>query len=248
MIGPGEFDADSPRPGNRPWQDSIHPRQILRAYEHFQAHAVYLSDPASQWLAKAGAQTPENFQHTGLKANSRIIDLQGYKIGLVFFGSPPPAQPTNAPDNTKIAPSASRSTLTPRPAAAESYVLYMRDALEEARRLGSQVHLLIGVSPWGSDAEREFLPQAEGLFHLLLGGGPGPSFAFAGSERVSPAPRLIWSRPNPEGRSVTLIKLYEWPQGGSWADWRPEISFESVQMHLTPAIPEDPEVVRLLPY
>lgn len=184
------------------------------------SQAVYVSDKAAQWLAPAGA-LPSSFLLVRERARTRIIDYQGRKVGVVLF---PAAQ--------------SFAKTSPDPLQAA-----MDEALRAGRELAGQVHLLIGVSPWGSEAEKDFAYQAEGLFHILLGGGSGYGFAFAVTGQNG---GVLWVRPETDGRSVNVIRLLAWPAPGQHL-WQMQANFEASLILLSPQVPENQLIKSLFP-
>lgn len=276
MIGPGEFDADTPYQRNREWHSTPEAAQVAEIYRLLRADAVYVSPQAGAWFAPAATPLPESFWLPHAEPVSRIFDFNGRKVGVIFFRNPeqpgsgvpsgssnlsgPSGKPAHPESSAAAGTSSSTATAialggakTPLPQRAargpltqaeqEIYAPFIEEAITHGRRLGSQVDLLIGVSPWGNRVEQSFMEQAAGLYHILLGGGSGMSFPYASTAAGYP---LIWSRPYPEGRSVNLIKLYEWPQPG-FSQWTPEIGFSANFEDLGPSVPSDPEIARLLP-
>ncbi|MDL2306744.1 hypothetical protein LJC48_01760 [Desulfovibrio sp. OttesenSCG-928-C06] len=221
--------------------------QVAEVYRLLGADAVYVSPKAASWLTQDGGKLPENFWQPQAEPISRIFEVSGRRVGVVFFrAAPQTATRSTTSGNTgssvkSTLPIAQRGPLTEAELA--SHAAYLEEAAKCGRQLAPQVDLLIGVSPWGYRVERHFIGQTPGLYHILLGGGSGLSFPYASTEGGYP---LIWSRPYPEGRSVNLIKLYEWPQPGI-SQWTPEISFGADFEDLGSSIPSDPEIAGLLP-
>lgn len=117
------------------------------------------------------------------------------------------------------------------------------EAIKAGRELRGAVDLLVGVSPWGADAEREFAARADGLYHILLGGGPGYGF---GSAVSGPSRGVLWARSETEGRAVTIIELLAWPDPAMHM-WENHANFTSQVKSLGPDVPSDQEIMRIFP-
>lgn len=222
VLGPGEFSADlsaavraqRAREWQLPEEREAGPKEILAAYTALRPRAAYLSPEAGRWFRAARLDIPDFFvplPGAEGRAASRVVDFGGHKVGLVFF------------------------------AADENLEQARAGAMFAGRQLAPRVHLLVGISPWGFEAERAFLPEAAGLFHILLGGGSGPGFAAASSAQSG---QLLWSRPAASGTGVNVISLYRWPEAGP-LHWENGLTFEARQEFLGPGIKEDPDIARL---
>lgn len=221
VIGPGEFWADEARKPVSPGElerSLVRPEDFLRAYDRFSAQGVYLSPRAQKWLGKLSADLPPNYIKMQSRPLSRVIPLDGRSVGLVFFPQADGKRPNEI---------------------AAAYA----EALEAGRALRREVDLLVGVSPWGIDAERPFAEKAQGLYHVLLGGGSGFGFD---SVVVGEAGGVIWVRPEDQGRTVNRIEILAWPEGAA-PHWEPEANFRADMLPLGPSVPSDPEIARIFP-
>lgn len=107
----------------------------------------------------------------------------------------------------------------------------------------SDADLIIGVSPWGFRAEHGACPALAKRFHVLLGAGEGAPFA---AETLPQSPSLLWSRADHNGRSLMVLDIMDLPRSGIETAWEPGLSFTAREVVLTAAIPEHPEIKRLL--
>lgn len=126
---------------------------------------------------------------------------------------------------------------------ADSQTDAQTDALDAGRKLRGQVDLLIGVSPWGRDAERAFAHKADSLYHIILGGGPGYGF---GASILGKNDGLIWARPEGLGAAVNIVEINAWPDP-AFHMWGREANFNADLIMLGPSVPSDPLIVKLFP-
>lgn len=138
------------------------------------------------------------------KVVSKIIERKNMRIGMVYF----PVLAT--PETT---PSASD----------------MEAVRKEALAMRSAVDVIIGISPWGAQAEQAFLDKFNGTsepLDVLLGGGLGP-----GNRGIlEPNSATAWVRPFPKGKYVSLVRLENImsQQAESFRKHEPEVRFDVV--------------------
>lgn len=221
VIGPGEFWADE---GKTPSTDGeldkslLAPQNFLRAYERFNAQGIYVSPRAQAWLGDKVKTLPAYFLLLKQAPLTRIVFIAGSKVALVFL-----------PPTDKIAPGEM----------SEEY----KAALSAGRTAAQEAALVIAVSPWGSELERAFAGEAEGIFHIILGGGPGYGFA---SSAVGELEGVLWTRPENQGRSVNVIEILAWPSPAAHR-WEYGITYEAYTKLLSPNIPPDPVIMEIFP-
>lgn len=117
------------------------------------------------------------------------------------------------------------------------------DALAAGRKIRRQVDLLIGVSPWGREDERAFADKADGLYHIILGGGPGYGF---GASLLGKNQGLLWTRPEPNGIAVNLIDIKAWPDPALHI-WETGANYGAHVIMLGPSVPSDRVISELFP-
>lgn len=183
------------------------PGDFLRAYDRFMAQGIYVSPPAQKWLGERAATLPPNYILMQGKLQSRVIPAAGKRIGVVWFAP-------DGPDGLADAQS---------------------DAIRAGRELRGQVDLLVGVSPWGSDAERKFTERVEGLYHIIMGGGPGYGF---GSSLKGANKGVLWLRPEPQGSAVNVVEILSWPEPALHI-WEYSANFTARVELLGPNVPSD---------
>ncbi len=84
-------------------------------------------------------------------------------------------------------------------------------ALKDAR---SQARLVVGVSPWGVQAESDYLENAKPDLDVLLGSGSGVGF----SAKPAQASRVLWMHTYSKGKAIYTVDLLALPgeKGFKW--------------------------------
>lgn len=116
-------------------------------------------------------------------------------------------------------------------------------AVLKAAKTVSDADLVIGVSPWGFRTEYAAYAALAERFHVLLGAGEGAPFA---AEVLPQCPSLLWSRADHDGRSLMVLDIMALPHAGEKTAWVPGLSFMAREVVLTAAVPEQPDMQRLL--
>lgn len=196
----------------------IAPENFLRAYDRFDAHGIYVSPRAQAWLGDKAEGLPPQYLLLKQLPLARMVSIAGRKVALVFLPPTDKNAPAEMPAEYKVAITAGRV------------------AAQEAA-------LVIAVSPWGSRLERAFAAEAEGIFHIILGGGPGYGFAFSAMGELE---GVLWTRPEDQGRSVNVIEILAWPSPAAHK-WEYGVNYEAYIKLLSPNIPPDPVIVEIFP-
>lgn len=224
IIGPNEFWVDQDlKPsdmfsmGNK-GKNLVDAKILFEAYNSMNADAVYLSTKAASFFTEAGVTLPDSFVTVGEEPVGRLIEYGQHIVGLVFFTDPRDPSP-------------------------EAMAKAQRMALDKGRELYGQATLVIGISPWGTAAEQEFTDKAGDVFHVILGGGKGMGFPYALPAQEFPT---LWCRPDSSGRSLNMLRIYQWPESGFWR-WKAGLNFEGSLSPLGANIPEDPHISSILP-
>jgi hypothetical protein len=172
-------------------------------------NAGWLSPRAAAWMRNAAKAIPPGYNEVGDAPVSLTLPTAAGTVGLVLF-----------PRGT-----GSRNAPTPK---------QQERVLAAAAALRPSVALVIGVSPWGYEAERDFLPRAQGVFSCLLGGGDGPGFS---QSLQSKSPGVLWARSDAKGRCITEITLLLRPDGE--LQWKDGTTFRARLVDLKPSIMPD---------
>lgn len=190
---------------------------LLSGYKALGIDVGYLSEKESTWLKSAAGGIPPNFLTVTNEPLTIIKSTSSGKVGLILF--PHGEERFHLPsDRQKEA------------------------VLEAGKKIMSQVSLVIGISPWGNTAEERFILQADEIFSILLGGGPGLGFSYSFDHSTQ---KLLWVRPENQGRAVNIIEIMELPPPGISSLWVEGVSFNARQVFLKPSIPFDPTVIKI---
>lgn len=138
------------------------------------------------------------------KVVSKIIERKNMRIGLVYF--PVLTTPEAVPS-----------------------VADMEAVRKETLTMRSAVDVIIGISPWGAQAEQAFLDKFNGTsepLDVLLGGGLGP-----GNRGIlEPNSATAWVRPFSKGKYLSLVRLENIMsrQSESFRKHEPNVRFDVV--------------------
>jgi hypothetical protein len=111
-----------------------------------------------------------------------------------------------------------------------------------AQKMGSNLSLLVGISPWGAGKERKFLRETPGALDILLGGGPGPSF----KAKYPGAGRTIWIRPYSEGKAIHSIRLSGLDSRAPQEPWKPRKNCTIRLIMLKESISQKPSIEEII--
>ena len=101
--------------------------------------------------------------------------------------------------------------------------------------------LIVGISSWGRQAERQFMDKHEGVCDILLGSGPGSGLTPA----LSAHGKTLWSRAFTKGRTVNRVIIKEFPSGKSF-HWQTGRNIAVKLMVLDEKIQDNPAMNALL--
>ena len=183
----------------------------LAAYAMLGYQRVFLSSREKSWFDRLALNLPKEYRSTTDTALTDEWESDGKRIGLVYFPDWKPAG--SVPDQARVA-----------------------QVIQAAEKLRPRVQLVIGVSPWGYEAEHALLGTLAPAFDVLLGGGLGKGV----SGRVEADGSIVWARSHIKGRSVQILRILAWPMGEH--PWVQEKTVSSELKILDAQIPEDPEM------
>ena len=176
----------------------------LAAYNYLKVDAGRISAFTAGWLKKSAGSIPAGFSVVDDSPVSVTLATSAGPVGVVFF--PTGKGLGRAPTDDQFA-----------------------ETIKTGYKLKQNCALVIGISPWGMQAEQKFLPKAQGIFDSLLGSGEGPAF---GQSSNAKAPGVLWSRADVNGRAVNLIEIFELPQQGQAGDWLEGVTFKASLTYL----------------
>ena len=194
----------------------------LAAYNLLGVDLGWISKKSAAWLRENAGDIPRGFVEVGAEPVTKLLEstvgLLGGPVGFVLF-----------PEG----PEAGRSP-TPKQVAA---------VIAAGKSLRDKAVLVVGVSPWGYVGERDFLPQAQGVFDCILGSGEGVGFPSAIPQK---APGVLWIRPDAMGRTVSVLELFERPRQGQPVQWIDRKNFGAILEFLGDNRPADPAMLRII--
>lgn len=224
LAGPHEFLADNPflygHHAKGEAKNSLPPpseaAKALAAYRLLAFDAGWLSARSGRWLQEGGGGLPSGFELVEAAPVSRVLQSPLGPIGLVLFPEGPTPGKSPTPEQRAL-------------------------VLEAGRKLAPNCVLVIGISPWGYVGERDFLPEARGVFSCIFGGGEGVGFGFSVPEK---SPDVLWLRPDSQGRAVNVLELFALPAKG--APWKEGQHFEAWLEFLDDSFRADPAMLNIV--
>ena len=192
-------------------------KRALSVHTLLHVNLGWLSGKAGKWMLQGAGSLPSGYVTVGDAPVVRIMETRAGKIGVVLF--PEGRQPGRSPDAKTV-----------------------EAVLDAGRSLVGKVRLVIGVSPWGYRGERDFLKKAEGVYGCILGGGEGVGFDFFLKE----TPKVLWIRPDTQGRAVNILELLQLPGIGDQPKWEQNKTFRAYLEFLDNKFPSDPAVQTLV--
>ncbi|BBD07585.1 hypothetical protein [Desulfovibrio ferrophilus] len=190
---------------------------LSKAYSSLEYHTGYLVPGEKAWLEDSGTTPPENWVTASDRIQERIIDRAGYKVGLIYF-----------PKLIK--------------GAKEPSAMMMKAVVRKAESLSKRSDIVIGISPWGGNAERTLLEKHTPQIHLLLGAGPGPGLA----GRFARNGQTFWVRSYKRGKAVHVIHISKLPTRSNDWKWIKNGNISMKLEVLNQDLSEDADLVALL--
>ncbi|MBU1004165.1 MAG: hypothetical protein KKE73_16760 [Proteobacteria bacterium] len=160
----------------------------------------YLVPGEEDWLTDSGVPVPDNFVTASDRTTELIIERGDCRVGLIFF------------------PKLIKGALEPSP-------MMMKAVVRKAESLSQRADMVIGLSPWGGDAERVLLDKYAPPLHLLFGAGPGPGLA----GKFTRAGKTLWVRSYKRGKAVHVIGIRRLPTADSNWKW---VNNDNISMKL----------------
>ncbi len=229
----------------------------MQAYVRLGVDAGYLSEPARAWFASArttdasgaaGSCFSDVFVPVSSMPEHRLLPVtlaDGRRIDVlvVLFPPLPPGEITAGAASLSgcihgvLSCVRTLSTLQPSPEASREGQATARTGEKSTQ---GQPALVIGLSPWGFQAELTALPRLAGTFHMVLGAGPGAPLV---AEAPASAPSVLWSRADVDGRGLIVLDLLRLPTNGKWD---PVSSAWAREMAIQPPLPVDSLIEKIV--
>ena len=182
--------------------------------------------PLAKIYEKLGYDLKVLTQKEALTFKNLHINLNGW----IFPGANPEIRQINVLDNVVsivILPENVRS-------------LKDKGIKEKLNKVKKGSHLVIALSPYGYEKERELLTKYNynNIFDILLGSGKGPAFTCRQIKQ-----RCLWIRPISRGQAIYFIKIKHF---SSKPQLIPGKTIEIIRRYITEDIPPDPEIKSIL--
>ncbi|OLN27254.1 hypothetical protein DVDV_2220 [Desulfovibrio sp. DV] len=212
VAGPWEFapevSAAPPEPDKLP--------VVAKAHERLAYDAMAVTPQEMAILSERKAALPKGAQLLGDAPVTRVVNVGGQTIGLVYFPMPK--------DISAVVPDK-----------------LMDATAKAASELRGKVALVVGVSPWGAIDEEAFINTRSGAVDVLLGSGGGSGFA----SRLSKDSRTLWTRAYIKGKTINRLDLTALP-GKPGFTWKIGENFTAKVDPLDENFPQDAAVEALL--
>lgn len=166
-------------------------KSLVAGYEYLGYDLGAYTPEEAQWLASDAAAPPRGWIAFGQAPQTRILEKDGARIGVVLF----PAAPADAKEIS-------------RPS---------RQALEAAAQgLRDSVNLVVGICPWGLEMEEAFLSSGKAVFDIVFGSGPGRG----AQTKLFFNDATLLVHPYPKGEVVNVVTVRSLPERKSGWRWR----------------------------
>lgn len=187
------------------------------AYARLPYDLGYAIPDESRWLADNGAAPPSWLRVAGERPAFEVRQVGSVRVGLLLF-------PILDQDLAKV------PQVTAQAVADTALLL----------REGSDI--VVGVSPWGSSVEADFLEARGHTVDVLLGAGPGPGFP----ARPMAGDKTLWVRAYSQGKALVQVVVKELPSRAPGWKWVREQNAAVLLQSLTESITNDPDMDALL--
>ena len=140
--------------------------KLVKAFSLMPYSTVFIAPNEAQAFKKAGITPPSGFVEASSEAKTQTISIKGVTAGIIFF----PMLDAKA-------------SLAPQKA--------LKAVAKAASDLRSQhVDIIIGLSTWGAQIERDYLDHGNTDVDILLGSGQGFGF----NARPMANGHVLWAR------------------------------------------------------
>lgn len=191
---------------------------MAAAFDHIRHDLLFVTPDERADLARAGVKTRGYWRGSDHIEEHVLHERGGPKIGVILL-PPVPYSARNLPEN-------------------RIHQLEMA-----VRRLRAKVRLVVAMSPWGYNLERDLFARADknDLPDVLLGSGPG-----VGQALLAAGGKTAWIRAYTEGKSVMRVDVFAWPEHDSTFKWTEDKNIRMSLFGLTDQYQEDPRILTLM--
>lgn len=190
-------------------------KALAQAYSMLPLDALFLAPYEQTWLKEQTSTPPAVAKTVSEQEPTRFSwTIDGHKVVVLVF---PLTEEKTQPTDDMI-----------------------ERTLKATKELADQADLLVGLSPWGYEAEENFLKQHPDAVDLLLGGGAGK--AVAGLQYTD---RTFWARGYHEGKAFIKVDLNFWPKKRDEIKV-PKPPFLSEVLAVRETVTPDPDIEQLI--
>ena len=186
---------------------------LVAAYDSLRYDAGALTPAESAKLASKGIAAPKGWVVLDPKEpRTKLLDTPKGKIGVVFF--PMGKKPGDGPTEDQA-----------------------QAVARKIKELRSQSAMVIGVSPWGVQAESDYLEKVRPDLDVLLGSGPGVGF----SAKPYESGHVLWMHSYSKGKAIYTLDLLAMP-GDKNFKWEMGSNYTTQALVLDEKITPDQEM------
>lgn len=226
LAGPYEFLADDPwlygayasEEAKKGMPTAPEAQTSFAAHKLLRVDAGWLSEKAAAWFKQATGALPPGYSVVRSSPVSLKVDTSIGTVGIVLFPEGPIQGKSPTPEQEQ-------------------------SALAAGRALKQRCSIIVGISPWGFVGERDFLPKADGIFNVIMGGGEGVGFSHTVTDK---RPDILWLRPDTQGRAVNILEILELPKRGATFAWRENTTFRARLEWLDDSYPPDSAMLKIV--
>lgn len=191
---------------------------LAKAYDFMKYDVALLGQTEADLFSETGA-TPDSARKTAAAEPVSMVKLKSGKT-IAFVRYP--------------------STLPGKDIPSERLIERVSKTIKSIR---SSVDLVVGMSDWGWVGEREYLAMNPSIMpDILLGSGLGSGV----DGRVEADGRCIWIRPYDKGRTVSELRIMNWPDRSNPFAWQEPDNFQSMSTALGDKYSDHPDVNAIL--
>lgn len=189
---------------------------LVKAYDTLRYDVGVLAPAEVKALAAKGLTGPAGWVALDKEPTTKIIDTPKGKVGIVLLPMAKKAGDGPSEEQTQA-------------------------IARKIRELRPQVTLVAALSPWGVQAESDYLEKVRPDIDVLLGSGPGVGF----SAKPANNGKVLWMHTYSKGKAVYTLDLLALP-GDKNFKWEMGSNFTTQALVLDEKIQPDQAMMELL--